>query len=69
MKENSVVSRCTGRIAVPSDPSAAWTPELLAQLFPVENRAAWRDVVARSAASVANELDPMPKPETVTHAE
>lgn len=41
------VSRCTGRIPVPSDPAEPWTPELLAKLFPPERRVAvWGDVVA-----------------------
>lgn len=40
------VSRCTGRIPVPSDPAVAWSPDLLALLFVPENRSAWGDVVA-----------------------
>lgn len=39
------VSRCTGRIPIPSDPNVPWSPELLAQLFPPANRGAWGEVV------------------------
>lgn len=43
------VSRCTGRIPVPSDPNEPWTPELLEKLFPKANRSAWGEVVALTA--------------------
>lgn len=42
----SGVSRCTGRIPVPSDPRRPWPPELLEKLFPRSKRSAWQDVVA-----------------------
>ncbi len=42
-----IVSRCTGRIPVPSDPRTPWPPELLAKLFPPERRVAvWGEVIA-----------------------
>ena len=46
---SNVVSRCTGRIPVPSDPNEPWTPELLEKLFPKANRSAWGEVVALTA--------------------
>lgn len=46
MRSTPIVSRCTGRVPVPSDPNVPWTPELLAQLFAPERRAVWGEVVA-----------------------
>lgn len=45
------VSRCTGRIPVPSDPNVPWTPELLEKLFPRAKRSVWSEVVALTAQS------------------
>lgn len=59
MTEKPFVSRCTGRIPVPSDPKVPWTPELLAQLFPPERRSAWRDVVALTAEQLSTEEPPV----------
>ena len=42
----TIVSRCTGRVHVPSDPKEPWTPELLEKLFPKKNRVVWGEVVS-----------------------
>lgn len=55
------VSRCTGRIPIPSDPNEPWTPELLEKLFPKANRAVWGEVVAVTYEQHNAEVDTDPK--------
>ncbi|MBK8035341.1 MAG: hypothetical protein IPK17_38715 [Chloroflexi bacterium] len=57
MNDKAFVSRCTGRIPVPSDPNEPWTPELLEKLFPRAKRSAWGEVVALTAQAITEEAD------------
>lgn len=52
-----IVSRCTGRIPVPSDPNVPWTPEMLAHLFAPERRHVWGEVVALTAQAITERDD------------
>ena len=61
MDTKPFVSRCTGRIPLPSDPNAPWPPELLEKLFPKANRSAWNEVVAVAYEQHNAEVDIDPK--------